>query len=166
MATARRQGVRSASSPGNPRDAIRQPPRMTIESNETPQFFRESTRRVGRKRCVRQCFRLYVTSCVTVLIGSVDAATATSQARPAPAAATDAGLLQRMLDAEDSRAPDSASLAAIVTGLRSTDVATRRIAARAIGRIERRENLSLLEPMLTDPSPVVRAEALNAVAQI
>jgi cyclophilin family peptidyl-prolyl cis-trans isomerase/HEAT repeat protein len=71
-----------------------------------------------------------------------------------------------MLDAEDARAPDSASLAAIVTGFQSKDVATRQIAVRAIGRIERRENLSLLEPMLTDPSPVVRAEALNAIAQI
>ena len=35
-----------------------------------------------------------------------------------------------------------------------------------IGRIERRENLPSLEPMLTDPSPVVRAEAFNAIAQI
>ena len=32
--------------------------------------------------------------------------------------------------------------------------------------MESRANLSALEPMLTDPSPGVRAEAVNAIAQI
>jgi cyclophilin family peptidyl-prolyl cis-trans isomerase/HEAT repeat protein len=71
-----------------------------------------------------------------------------------------------MLDAEDARASDSASLAPILTGLRSSDVATRQIAVRALGRMERVENLHALEPMLSDPSAVVRAEAINAVGQI
>ena len=128
--------------------------RMTIDSNETPHSKLATACRAAR--------RLALAS----LICSGGASTAASQAGPAPTTASDAGLLQRMLDAEDSRAPDSASLAAIVTGLRSTDVTTRRIATRAIGRIERREHLQLLEPMLTDPSSLVRAEALNAVAQI
>ena len=127
---------------------------MTIDSNHTPRFAI-----LRGPRAVRLGF-------MTALVCASVAPTASSQARPAPVAAQDAGLLQRMLDAEDSRAPDSASLAAIVTGLRSPDVATRQVAVRAIGRIERRENLALLEPLLTDPSPIVRAEALNAVAQI
>jgi cyclophilin family peptidyl-prolyl cis-trans isomerase/HEAT repeat protein len=71
-----------------------------------------------------------------------------------------------MLDAEDARVSDSVSLAPILAGLRSTDIGTRRVAVRAIGRMERRENLRAIEPMLTDPSPLVRAEAFNAIAQI
>src|SRR5688572_23997905 len=51
---------------------------------------------------------------------------------PAP----DTALLQRMLDAEDARATDPASLAPIVEGSRSSDAETRRIAARALGRME------------------------------
>ena len=82
------------------------------------------------------------------------------------AGAPDSTLLQRMLDAEDSRATDSASLAPLFLGLRSDDATTRRIAARAIGRLERREYLAAVQPMVTDPSPDVRAEALNAIAQI
>jgi len=78
----------------------------------------------------------------------------------------DAALLQRMLDAEEARAIDSASLAPIRLGLRSADVATRLVAVRALGRLERRENLPVFESVLTDSSPLVRAEALNAIAQI
>jgi cyclophilin family peptidyl-prolyl cis-trans isomerase/HEAT repeat protein len=71
-----------------------------------------------------------------------------------------------MLDAEDARASDSAGLAPILTGLRNADVATRRTAVRALGRMERIENLPALEPMLSDSSALVRAEAINAVGQI
>jgi cyclophilin family peptidyl-prolyl cis-trans isomerase/HEAT repeat protein len=71
-----------------------------------------------------------------------------------------------MFTAEDSRATDPAALAPLLDGLRSPDVATRRTAVRALGRIERRENLSAIQPLLTDPSPLVRAEAFNAIAQI
>ena len=71
-----------------------------------------------------------------------------------------------MLDAEDARASDSAGLAPILTGLRSQDIATRRTAVRALGRMERIENLPALEPMLSDPSSLVRAEAINSVGQI
>ena len=81
---------------------------------------------------------------------------------PAP----DSALLQRMLDAEDARVSDPAALAPLLAGLRSSDAETRRIATRALGRMERVENLSALQPMLTDQSPAVRAEAVNAVAQI
>ena len=82
------------------------------------------------------------------------------------AAAPDTALLQRMLDAEDGRVTDPVSLAPLVEGSRSSDAETRRIAARAIGRMERRENLQLLEALVTDPSAAVRAEALNAAGQI
>ena len=71
-----------------------------------------------------------------------------------------------MIDAEDARATDSASLAPILTGLRSDDIATRRTAVRALGRMERIENLTALEPMVSDPSALVRAEAINAIGQI
>ena len=82
------------------------------------------------------------------------------------AVASDTILLQRMLAAEDARVADSAGKVPLVEGLASTDQNTRRVAARAIGRLERRENLALLEPLLADRSPAVRAEALNAIAQI
>jgi len=71
-----------------------------------------------------------------------------------------------MIDAEDARASDSAGLAPLLTGLRSPDIATRRAAVRALGRIERIENLPALEPMVSDPSSLVRAEAINAIGQI
>ena len=87
-------------------------------------------------------------------------------ANPPRSAAPDSALLQRMLDAEDSRATDSASLAPLFVGLASHDSTTRRIAVRAIGRLERRDYTSALDPMLTDPAPAVRAEAVNALTQI
>ena len=66
--------------------------------------------------------------------------------------AVDGSVLQRMLDAEDARASDSSALAPVLTGLRSPDIATRRTAVRAIGRIERLENLPAIQPMVTDVS--------------
>ena len=60
--------------------------------------------------------------------------------------AVDASVLQRMLDAEDARASDSSALAPVLTGLRSPDIGTRRTAVRAIGRIERLENLPPSSP--------------------
>ncbi|HEX6051809.1 MAG TPA: HEAT repeat domain-containing protein, partial [Gemmatimonadaceae bacterium] len=80
--------------------------------------------------------------------------------------ASDTALLQRMLDTEDSRATDSASLAALYQGLESADSAVRRVAARALGRLERNSGLGALRSVLDDPSPDVRSEAVNAIAQI
>ena len=99
------------------------------------------------------------------LLGCVLPSTALAQA-PASGSASDPALLQRMLDAEDARARDSSALAPLLAGLRSPDVATRRAAARGIGRMERLENMPALEPMVTDSSPLVRAEAINAIGQI
>ena len=89
-----------------------------------------------------------------------------SNARESPPIAADTALLQRMLEAEDSRASDSASRAPLIQGLQSRDADTRRIAVRALGRMEREELFAHVEPLLTDPSPAVRAEAVNAVGQI
>ena len=99
------------------------------------------------------------------LLGCVLPSTALAQA-PASGSASDPALLQRMLDAEDGRARDSSALAPLLAGLRSPDVATRRAAARGIGRMERLENMPALEPMVTDSSPLVRAETINAIGQI
>ena len=91
---------------------------------------------------------------------------AVAQSRSPSSNAADLSVYQRMLDAEDARASDSSVLAPILTGLSSPDVATRRTAVRAIGRIERLENVAVLQPMVTDSSPLVRAEAVNAIGQI
>ena len=87
-------------------------------------------------------------------------------AREALRVAPDTALLQRMLDAEDARATDPAGVAPLLEGLRSSDADTRRIAVRALGRMERAELLARVEPVMTDPSPAVRAEAVNAAGQI
>ena len=99
------------------------------------------------------------------LLGCALPSIALAQA-PAPASGSDPAVLQQMLDAEDARARDSLALAPLLAGLASPDIATRRIAARAIGRLERLDNLPALEPMVTDSSPLVRAEAINAIGQI
>jgi len=100
------------------------------------------------------------------LLGCGLASAALAQSGPPSANAPDLSVLQRMLDAEDGRAADSSALAPILTGLRSPDVATRRTAVRALGRIERLEYVPALQPMVTDSSPPVRAEAINAIGQI
>jgi HEAT repeat protein len=80
--------------------------------------------------------------------------------------APDTALLQRMLVAEDARATEPASLAALIEGLQNPDADTRRLAVRGLGRLERQEHLARVEPLMTDPSPAVRAEAVNAAGQI
>src|SRR5262245_10249401 len=77
------------------------------------------------------------------LLGCVLPSTALTQA-PAAGSASDPSLIQRMLDAEDARTRDSSALAPLLAGLRSPDVATRRAAARGIGRMERLENIPAL----------------------
>src|SRR5688572_30474782 len=79
--------------------------------------------------------------------------------------AQDAELLHRILIAEDSRASDPQALAPITEGLAHPNPEVRRIAVRAMGRLERSELIDQIEPLLADSVPVVRAEAANAVAQ-
>ena len=108
-----------------------------------------------------------------MVIGTCVAGAATYSAGEGEAAypgaritAPDSALLQRMFDVEDARATDSASIATLHEGLRSQDHDTRRIAARAFGRMERAGGLGALRSVLDDPSPGVRGEAVNAIAQI
>ena len=117
----------------------------------------------NRRQILRRALPLaVVVACAAAYTGTIGRA----DSGTAGAVAPDSALLQRMLNAEDSRVSDSVSLAPLFEGMRSADVTTRRIATRAIGRLERSDYMSVLEPMLTDPSPVVRAEAVNALAQI
>lgn len=96
------------------------------------------------------------------------AASAAHEARASSVSqpASDTALLQRMLDTEDARATDSASLAALSQGLESTDTTVRRVAARALGRLERSAGLGALRSVLDDASPEVRIAAVDAIAQI
>ena len=103
---------------------------------------------------------------LVALLACGPASAALAQSGPPPANATDLSVLQRILDAEDARAGDSSALAPILTGLRSPDIGTRATAVRALGRIQRLENVPALQPMVTDSSPLVRAEVINAIGQI
>jgi len=105
-------------------------------------------------------------SCAAGVVALVTSTGAATTKPPAFQVAPDSALLQRMLDAEDARALGPSALAPLFTGLRSSHVETRRRAARAFGRLERSPGLAALRATLADSSPVVRAEAVNALAQI
>jgi cyclophilin family peptidyl-prolyl cis-trans isomerase/HEAT repeat protein len=68
-----------------------------------------------------------------------------------------------ILEAEHARAED---VTPIRSGLASSDVRLQRLAARALGRLERREHAEALVPLVTAPDPDVRREAINALGQI
>ncbi len=88
---------------------------------------------------------------------------ATASAQPT-GARSGAALEERIRAAEDARAPDAASLQILVEGL-AADPPVQRIAARAVGRLERDALVDRLVPLLAAADPLVRAEAANAVAQ-
>jgi cyclophilin family peptidyl-prolyl cis-trans isomerase/HEAT repeat protein len=79
---------------------------------------------------------------------------------------TQPALRERMLIAEDQRAPTDADLAPLREGIGSRDPATRRQAVRAIGRLERPDLMPLISRLLTDPNLEVRIETLNAIGQM
>jgi cyclophilin family peptidyl-prolyl cis-trans isomerase/HEAT repeat protein len=70
-----------------------------------------------------------------------------------------------ILVAEDARAPKAADLGIILDGTRSDDPAVRRIAVRALGRLEGPELLEAIAPLVEDRDAAVRREAANAVGQ-
>jgi cyclophilin family peptidyl-prolyl cis-trans isomerase/HEAT repeat protein len=70
-----------------------------------------------------------------------------------------------ILVAEDARAPSAADLQIILDGTKSADPGVRRIAVRALGRLERPELLEPIGPLLADGDPGVRREAANAIGQ-
>jgi cyclophilin family peptidyl-prolyl cis-trans isomerase/HEAT repeat protein len=71
----------------------------------------------------------------------------------------------RIAVAEDARAPKAADLGIILDGTKSEDPAVRRIAVRALGRLEGPELVDSIAPLLEDRDPGVRREAANAVGQ-
>lgn len=82
-----------------------------------------------------------------------------------PATSQDPVLLSAILAAEDARADTPAELAPIFRGLTNGDPRVRRIAVRALGRMERPELVPQILPLLSDDAPPVRAEAANALGQ-
>ena len=82
-----------------------------------------------------------------------------------PAASQDPVLLSAILAAEDARGNTPAELAPIFRGLAHGDPRVRRIAVRALGRMERPELVPQILPLLSDDAPPVRAEAANALGQ-
>lgn len=77
----------------------------------------------------------------------------------------DAAAYASMLRAEDARAGTGHSLEVLLTGLTGADSSVRRMAVRAVGRLERSDLVSRLSPRLDDPTAGVRAEAANALGQ-
>ena len=70
-----------------------------------------------------------------------------------------------VLQAEDRRAPTPRDLAIIRSGLHGGDAQTVRIAARALGRLERPALIADVTPYLRNALPEIRSEAANAIAQ-
>lgn len=82
------------------------------------------------------------------------------------ASAQDTSLIDRVLQVEDARDDSAAADDTLRAALQSTDPATRALAARAVGRLERAGRLPLLVPALADADARVRRDAAWAVAQI
>lgn len=74
-------------------------------------------------------------------------------------------LLDRLLAAEDARASGADGVIPLLEGLSAADATTRRIAVRAIGRLQRPHFVARLTPILADPIAGHRSEAANAIAQ-
>jgi cyclophilin family peptidyl-prolyl cis-trans isomerase/HEAT repeat protein len=76
-----------------------------------------------------------------------------------------AALVFAVLVAEDSRAPDPAELQIILTASAHADAGVRRVAVRALGRLERPTLADRIAPFLQDADAGVRREAANALGQ-
>jgi cyclophilin family peptidyl-prolyl cis-trans isomerase len=74
-------------------------------------------------------------------------------------------LRQGIFEAEDSRAPDAAALKSLTNALKYGKADIRRIAVRALGRLERPALGETIAVLLADPDASVRAEAANALGQ-
>jgi cyclophilin family peptidyl-prolyl cis-trans isomerase/HEAT repeat protein len=94
-----------------------------------------------------------------------EAPTASGATPSSPAAASPAALRRRVLEAEDARDGSPDGIAPMLEALKSRDTETRRMAVRALGRLERPALAAAVAQALTDPGPVVRAEAANALGQ-
>jgi hypothetical protein len=74
-------------------------------------------------------------------------------------------LRQLMLAAEDGRARTEAERAPLLQGIGSADPSIRRVAVRALGRLEQPALAVRIGTLLDDTLPRVRAEAANALGQ-
>jgi cyclophilin family peptidyl-prolyl cis-trans isomerase/HEAT repeat protein len=72
---------------------------------------------------------------------------------------------QRVLEAEDARAATRTQLATLVAATRSAEPELRRVAVRALGRLERAEVATHIAPLLRDERARVREAAAHALAQ-
>ena len=70
-----------------------------------------------------------------------------------------------ILQAEDRRAPTANDVATLRSGARSPDPQTRRLAIRALGRLERGAFIADIVPGLRHELPEIRSESANAIAQ-
>ncbi len=70
-----------------------------------------------------------------------------------------------ILIAEDARAPTAADVQVIIDATKSADPAVRRVAVRALGRLERPTLAEPVAPLLEDADAAVRREAANALGQ-
>ncbi len=84
---------------------------------------------------------------------------------PLTVAEADSLLWNNLLAAEDARARSAEQLDVLVSALSSNSTSVRRIATRAVGRLERPDLVRHIEPLLSDSNADVRAEAANAVGQ-
>jgi cyclophilin family peptidyl-prolyl cis-trans isomerase len=100
-------------------------------------------------------------ACVLLLCCAAFACGEAGFARPAE----EAELLHRVLIAEDARGRGSEAEQPLRDGIVHESPEIRRIAVRALGRLERSELVDAITPLLADSDPTVRAEAANAVAQ-
>ncbi len=78
---------------------------------------------------------------------------------------SDVDLRAAIIDTEDARAAGPAGLQPLEDGLASSDPDIQRLAVRAVGRLEKPENIGLVVPLLASPDASVRAEAVNALGQ-
>jgi cyclophilin family peptidyl-prolyl cis-trans isomerase/HEAT repeat protein len=83
----------------------------------------------------------------------------------AQSANPDRGTLQRLLVAEDARGKGAEGLRPIMDALHASDPVLRRVAVRAIGRLQRPDLAQPLLAALSDSVPAIRAEAAIAMAQ-
>ncbi len=105
---------------------------------------------------------------IRVIVWIAAAATACSAPAafgPKAESAASLRLRQALFEAEDSRAPEAASLNVLLGALDHSEPGIRRTAVRALGRLVRPELISKIVPVLSDPAANVRAEAANALAQ-
>jgi cyclophilin family peptidyl-prolyl cis-trans isomerase/HEAT repeat protein len=74
-------------------------------------------------------------------------------------------VLLRLVEAEDARPTDGRDLALLVEASGHGTAEFRRVAIRALGRLENPALVEHIRPHLSDPAPAVRATAANAIAQ-